>query len=66
MEKIAAPGTLDPQHAIAQFVKALTDPARPFAFVRGHNGGPAGPRRGVAILMATGFRGEMPLRFCGS
>jgi len=32
MEGIAPLGTLDPQHAIAQFAKALADPARAFAF----------------------------------
>jgi hypothetical protein len=42
MEGIASLGTLDPQHAIARFAKALADPAR--AFVWGHNGSPAGPR----------------------
>jgi len=34
MEGIAPLGTLDPQHAITQLVKALADPARAFAFVR--------------------------------
>jgi len=32
MEGVAPLGTLDPQHAIAQFAKALADPARAFAF----------------------------------
>ena len=41
MEGIAPLGALDPQHAIAQFAKALADPARALAF--------AGPPPGAAI-----------------
>ena len=41
MEGIAPLGTLDPQHAIAQLVKALAHAARAFAFVRHRNGSSA-------------------------
>jgi hypothetical protein len=41
MEGIAPLGTLDPQHAIAQLVKALAYPARAFASVRLRNGSSA-------------------------
>jgi hypothetical protein len=42
MEGIAPLGTLDSQHAIARFATALADPARAFAFVRGHRSPRAG------------------------
>lgn len=38
MEGIAPLGTIDPQHAIAQLVKALAYPARAFASVQPRNG----------------------------
>ena len=41
MEGIAPLGTLDPQHAITQLVKALAHAARAFAFVRHRNGSSA-------------------------
>ena len=45
MEGIAPLGTLDPQHAIARFATALADPARAFAFMRGHGSPPRGMLR---------------------
>ena len=58
MEGIAPLGTLDPQHAVAQLAKALADPARAFAFMRGQER--SGPnQRGSAILMTTDFGCEL-------
>ena len=51
MEGIAPLGTLDPQHAVAQFAKALTDPARAFAFA-----GPPRLNASIAKLIAGCFR----------
>ena len=54
MEGIAPLGTLDPQHAITQLVKALAHAARAFAFVRHRNGSSASaclPKRRAGIFL---------------
>ena len=52
MEGIAPLGTLDPQHAIARFATALADPARAFAFIRGHGS----PPRGMLVVFFPPMR----------
>jgi len=55
MEEVATLGTLDPQHAITQFVKALADPARAFAFVHWW--------RLISGVVGLGARNEKPRLF---
>ena len=58
MEGIAPLGTLDPQHAIARFATALAEPARAFAFMRGHGN----PPRGMLVVFFPPMRSIPPLR----
>jgi hypothetical protein len=54
MEGIAPLGTLDPQHAVAQFAKALADLARAFALLVRLRG--AGARRPLEGPLTVPFQ----------